>query len=173
MSEAAEATVAKPRDRRRVLNVGLLILVAAIFSFLNADERIAINLGFTTLYRLSLVGVVFSVFLLGMLTMFLFGLRHDRAVRDALRTQGYRQSLPIRPLSPLPSPVRSPDPGPEAIAGSGPSGESTAIPLDEPFRRTSASSDLESERGAGHDSRVGPPSEGTSGPRSKTASRWP
>jgi hypothetical protein len=103
MTEIQESAETKPRDWKRIVTVGGLILLAALFSFLNADERIAINLGFTVLYRLSLVGVIFSVFLLGMLTMFLFSLRHDRAVRDALRTQVYRQGIPVRPLgTPLP-----------------------------------------------------------------------
>lgn len=109
MTEVEERSEGKSRDWRRILAVGLLIFVAAIFSFLNADERIAINLGFVVLYRLSLVGVVFSVFLLGMLTMFLFGLRHDRAIREALRTQSYRQAIPTRPLTrPVSSPAHNP-----------------------------------------------------------------
>ena len=71
----------------RWIGVGALVLVAGFFSFLNTGERVTVNLGFTVLYRLSLVGLVFGVFLLGMITMFLFGLRHDRRVRDSLRGQ--------------------------------------------------------------------------------------
>jgi hypothetical protein len=110
MTEIQEAPERKPRNWKRVFTVGGLILVAAIFSFLNADERIAINIGFTVLYRLSLVGVIFSVFLMGMLTMFLFSLRQDRVVRDALRTQAYRQGIPARPLgTPLPLQTSQPE----------------------------------------------------------------
>ena len=58
---------------------------AAFFSFLNSNERATLDLGFTVLYRISLVGLVFGSFLLGMITMFLFGLRYDRKVREALR----------------------------------------------------------------------------------------
>lgn len=109
MTELEEVPARKSRDWKRLLTLGAVILLAAIFSFLNADERIAINIGFTVLYRLPLVGVLFTVFLLGMLTMFLFGLRHDRAVREALRAQGFRQGMPSRPLArPLPPPPAQP-----------------------------------------------------------------
>ncbi len=71
--------------------VSVLVAVAAIFSFLNAGERVSIDVGFTTLYRISLVGLVFGSFLLGMVAMFLFGLRHDRRVREALRQREARE----------------------------------------------------------------------------------
>ncbi|MEX0912507.1 MAG: hypothetical protein WD031_03675, partial [Gemmatimonadota bacterium] len=64
----------------RWAGVALLVFVAGYFSFLNAGERVTLNVGFTTLYRISLVGLVFTVFLLGMVAMFLFGLRHDRQI---------------------------------------------------------------------------------------------
>ncbi len=73
----------------RRLGISMLILVAAAFSFLNAGERVSLNMGFTTLYRISLVGLIFVVFLLGMVTMFLFGLRQDRRIRAALRNRMY------------------------------------------------------------------------------------
>ena len=83
----------------RWTSVALLVAVAGLFSFLNAGERVALNLGFTTIYRISVVGLVFGSFLLGMVAMFLFGLRHDRRIRDALRSQ-YRSALPAeRPPS--------------------------------------------------------------------------
>ena len=65
--------------------VSVLVAVAAIFSFLNAGERVSIDVGFTTFYRISLVGLVFGSFLFGMVAMFLFGLKHDRRIREALR----------------------------------------------------------------------------------------
>lgn len=71
----------------RRIGIGALIFAAAVFSFLNAGERVSLNLGFTTLYRISLVGLIFVVFLLGMVTMFLFGLRQDRRIRAALRNR--------------------------------------------------------------------------------------
>lgn len=67
--------------------IALLVLTAAIFSFLNAGERVSMNVGVTTLYRISFVGLVFTVFLLGMVTMFLFGIHQDRRVRALLRTR--------------------------------------------------------------------------------------
>ena len=48
-------------------------------------DRVTLDLGFTVLYQISLVGLVFGSFLLGMVAMFLFGLRYDRKVREALR----------------------------------------------------------------------------------------
>ncbi|HUE95849.1 MAG TPA: LapA family protein [Longimicrobiaceae bacterium] len=69
----------------RRLGAAALVLAAALVSFLNAGERATLNFGFTVVYRISLVGLVFTAFLLGMVTMFLFGLRHDRRIRDALR----------------------------------------------------------------------------------------
>ncbi len=79
--------------------------MAALFSFLNSGERAALNLGFTTLYRISLVGLVFGAFLLGMITMFIFGLRYDRRVREALREREDLVSLRDRyPNHPPPIP---------------------------------------------------------------------
>lgn len=74
--------------------MALLVIVAALFSFLNAGERVTLDLGFAVLYRISLVGLIFSAFLLGMIIMFLFGLRYDRRVRDALREQSARTPPP-------------------------------------------------------------------------------
>jgi hypothetical protein len=77
----------------RWAGVLVLVLAAGFFSFLNAGERITLNLGFAVLYRISLVGLVFISFLLGMISMFLFSLHHDRQVRDFIRR---RQSPPSR-----------------------------------------------------------------------------
>jgi hypothetical protein len=74
----------------RRLGIAALVLVAATFSFLNAGERVSLNVGVTILYRVSLVGLVFAVFLLGMATMFLFGLRQDRRIRAMLRDRALR-----------------------------------------------------------------------------------
>ncbi len=74
----------------RWLAVASLVLAAAAFSFLNSRERVTLDVGFTTLYQISLVGLVFGSFLMGMIAMFLFGLRYDRRVRDALRDHSVR-----------------------------------------------------------------------------------
>ena len=76
----------------RRAGVVLLVVLAGLFSFLNAGERVTLNLGFTVFYRISLVGLVFSVFLLGMVAMFLFTLSHDRRVRELLRS--YQREYP-------------------------------------------------------------------------------
>jgi hypothetical protein len=76
-------------DLGRWIGVLLLVFLAAAFSFLNAGERVTLNVGFTMLYRISLVGLVFGAFLLGMIAMFLFGLHHDRRIRAALRASAY------------------------------------------------------------------------------------
>lgn len=71
----------------RWVGVALLVIAAGFFSFLNSGERVTLNVGVATLYRISLVGLVFIVFLLGMVAMFLFGIRHDREIRDVLTTR--------------------------------------------------------------------------------------
>lgn len=90
--------MAQPRRVGRWLGVFLLVLIAALFSFLNAGERATVNLGYTVMYRVSLVGLVFIVFLLGMVAMFLFSLAYDRKVRAALREQ-QRPRYPVDPFS--------------------------------------------------------------------------
>lgn len=60
-------------------------LLAGVFAYLNGSERTTLNFGFMVLYRVPLTVVVFGAFLLGMITMFLFALRHDLRVRRALR----------------------------------------------------------------------------------------
>ena len=80
-------TASRSSPWARRIAIAALILVSALFSSFNAGERVSLNLGFTILYRISLVGLVFIAFLFGMLTMFLFGLRHDRRIRAALQTR--------------------------------------------------------------------------------------
>jgi len=89
----------------RWAGVAVLVLIAALFSFLNSSARVTLDVGFTELYQISLVGLVFGSFLLGMIAMFLFGLRYDRKVRDTLRDHARRArseflppvSIPIAP----------------------------------------------------------------------------
>jgi uncharacterized integral membrane protein len=69
----------------RLLPLLALVLFSGFFAYFNAGQRVALGLGFTTLYRVPFVAVVFTAFLLGMLTMFLVGLNHDRRMRRLLR----------------------------------------------------------------------------------------
>jgi hypothetical protein len=83
---------------RRWVGVAILVAVAAIFSFLNSGERVTLNVGVTILYRISLVGLIFTAFLFGMVAMFLFGLRQDRRIREILRERSQRPiDPPYRP----------------------------------------------------------------------------
>ncbi len=88
---------------RRWVGPVFIALLATLFAYLNAGERVAVDLGFIYLYRLSLSGIVFTAFLLGMIAMFLLGLRHDLRVRRALQDR----SLPPPP------PEWRPDPPPD------------------------------------------------------------
>jgi uncharacterized integral membrane protein len=77
---------------------GALLLVgvfAALFASLNAGERVALYLGFATLYQIPLVPLILGAFVVGMATMFVLGLRHDLHVRQALRDAGFGE--PIAP----------------------------------------------------------------------------
>ena len=95
----------------RWLAITGLVLAAAFFSFLNSNERVTLDVGVTTLYQISLVGLVFGSFLAGMIAMFLFGLRHDRRVRGALRDRAIRQADSDRhPSSAPPTPPSSSPP---------------------------------------------------------------
>jgi uncharacterized integral membrane protein len=71
-----------------------VVLLTGVFSYLNAGQRITLHLGFTTLYRLSLSHIVLGAFLLGMLTMFLVGLRNDLRLRRDLRGDAAHRPLP-------------------------------------------------------------------------------
>ena len=75
--------------------VGLIVIgaFAALFASFNSGERVALNLGFTILYRVPLVPLIFLAFLVGMTTMFLLGLRHDLRVRRALREAGFGEPI--------------------------------------------------------------------------------
>jgi hypothetical protein len=94
---------AETANRGRWLGIAALIFIAAAFSFLNAGERVSLHLGFTVLYRVSLVGLIFVVFLMGMVTMFLFGIRQDRRIRAILRDRALG-SPPRPPTTHTPPP---------------------------------------------------------------------
>lgn len=95
--------------------LGVVAVLAGGFAYLNANELTAVHIGFTTLYQVPLVGLVFMVFLLGMATMFLMGIRHDLRVRRILRAHGIDPAEePGAPPDPepgeTPGPFRVPDP---------------------------------------------------------------
>jgi uncharacterized integral membrane protein len=81
---------------------GLAVIgaLAALFASFNAGERVALNLGFATLYRVPLVTLIFFAFLAGMTTMFLLGLRHDLRVRRALREAGFGEPVAVEEAAP-------------------------------------------------------------------------
>lgn len=70
---------------RRWLPTLIIGLAAAAFAWANRGETAAIHLGFATFYRTPVSVLVLGAFVLGMLVMFLAGLRHDLRVRRALR----------------------------------------------------------------------------------------
>lgn len=77
----------------RLAALALVAIVAGLFAAFNTGERVALNLGFTMLYRVPLVPLIFLVFMAGMTTMFLVGLRHDARVRRALRDAGLGEPM--------------------------------------------------------------------------------
>lgn len=84
-------------QRWRWIFLVLIAVVAGLFSAFNGGERVALDLGFTVFYRVPLVPLIFGVFLAGMTTMFLIGLRHDMRVRRALKEAGFQAGrLPSR-----------------------------------------------------------------------------
>lgn len=64
------------------------------FAAANASERVTLHLGIVTLRRISLPVVVFAAVLLGMIAVFLVGLRADLRARE--RLQRYRHALEDR-----------------------------------------------------------------------------
>lgn len=65
----------------------LLALLVAGLAFQNRGETGTLRLLTATFYRVPLLPIVLGSFLLGMLTMFLLGLRHDLRVRRELRAR--------------------------------------------------------------------------------------
>lgn len=79
------------RLRDQLLVGGGLALAAAGFAWLNGAIRVPVNLGIVRLGSVPLPVVVFAAFLLGMLTLFLAGLRSE--LRTARMLRRYRQAL--------------------------------------------------------------------------------
>ena len=97
-----------PNRVRRWALSALGVLLLALFAFLNAGERVSLNLGVAVLYRIPLVGMFFGAFILGMVTMFGFGLRHDRRVRELLREHGLLDRPPPPRWDEIPPPPEPP-----------------------------------------------------------------
>lgn len=86
--------------------VAVIVVLAGIFSWLNSGETVALHFGLFVVYQLPIVTLCYLAFLLGMITMFLLGLRHDLEVRRVLREQGAAPpQLPPAPSAPPPSPT--------------------------------------------------------------------
>lgn len=81
-------------SRARWLGLLAVALGSGLFAYWNAGQRVTLDLGVLTLYRISLVALIFGAFLLGMVTMFLIGLRHDLRVRRQLRERGLLDARP-------------------------------------------------------------------------------
>jgi len=81
----------------RWLILAAVVLFSGLFAYYNAGERTTLNLGFTVLYRISLVRLVLGSFILGMVAMFLVGLRQDLRLRRYLEgIEGTRAVPPPR-----------------------------------------------------------------------------
>ena len=76
---------------RRMLFVAAFSAVAALFAVQNGGVRVPINLGIVTIRSVSLPVVVFTSVIVGMLLVFLAGLRADLKTRRMLRR--YRDAL--------------------------------------------------------------------------------
>lgn len=95
----------------RWLVLATAALIAAAFAYFNGSERVAIHVGLAVFYQVPLVVLVFGVYLLGMATMYVLGLRHDLRVRRLLREHGLDEPRdrhdvydPAPPLPPDPYP---------------------------------------------------------------------
>ena len=75
----------------RALSFAAVAALSFGFAAANAGERVTLNLGFVTLRSVSVPVVVFGSALLGMLAVFLVGLRADLRTRQLLHR--YRHAL--------------------------------------------------------------------------------
>ena len=75
----------------RMLFVAVFSAIAALFAVQNGGVRVPIHLGIVTLRSVSLPVVVFGSVIVGMLMVFLAGLRADLKTRRMLRR--YRDAL--------------------------------------------------------------------------------
>ena len=86
------------RLREKLLVGGGLALLSAAFAWLNGGARVDVNLGLVRLSSVPLPIVVFVAFLLGMLTLFLAGLKSELRTQRMLRR--YRELLGADEASP-------------------------------------------------------------------------
>ena len=82
----------------RILFIVAFSALAAGFAVLNGGTRVSVNLGLFTLRSVSLPAVVFTSVVLGMLMVFLAGLRADLRTRRMIRR--YRDALGGAPEEP-------------------------------------------------------------------------
>ncbi len=75
----------------RILFIVAFSALAAGFAVLNGGTRVSVHLGLITLRSVSLPAVVFTSVVLGMLMVFLAGLRADLRTRRMIRR--YRDAL--------------------------------------------------------------------------------
>ncbi len=75
----------------RMIFVAVFAAAAALFAVQNGAVRVPVHLGIVSLRSVSLPVVVFSAVILGMLLVFLAGLRADLKTRRMLRR--YRDAL--------------------------------------------------------------------------------
>lgn len=74
----------------RLAGISAIVVVLAsvlLFARWNGSERMTLDLGLWTFYRVPMTWVVFASFLLGMLVMLLAGLHADLRVRRFLRSR--------------------------------------------------------------------------------------
>lgn len=67
--------------------VAAILLLAMTFAALNGDQRVTLDLGWVTLYRVPVTFVAFGGLFFGMLVMLLAGLHSDLRVRRILRNR--------------------------------------------------------------------------------------
>ena len=68
-----------------LLGSALIVVGAAWFASLNGGERVTLRLGFWVLYNVPLTLVAIGALLVGMVIMFVVGIRSDLKVRRILR----------------------------------------------------------------------------------------
>lgn len=95
--------------------VALLVVLLGVFTWLNSGESVSLHLGLFQLYQVPVVGVFYLAFLLGMLLMFVLGLRHDLHVRRLLRERGLLDDAPRRLPAASADPGPRPEPEPERL----------------------------------------------------------
>ena len=76
-----------------------LLAVSLAFAMANGTQRVRVDLGFWTFYRVPLAWIVFASLLFGMVIMLLVGIYTDlkvrRILRDKLRDEGLEEKARI------------------------------------------------------------------------------